>query len=1176
MSTLPAFISPLPSPGSGRYSHFLQVAPCWTLRQLQASAHIYGVSAPPPQTARVLEMGCGQGELALLMAQQYPQADIVGVCGTEQELQQAQQAAQAVRTANLTFIMLDQPDALAQLGSFDYVLVRNQYGLMAPEGREGLLAFIGAVLRPEGLACVDYPVYPGAKSHEIVRDGLLMQLNDVPAAQLDEAAKAGVTLLSSGLAQGMSLGPAVQQAAAELLANIDRVGAQRALAVEELPCYFVEFAGQVSRAGLSCVGDAEPWRDLAQSYGNEVALVNQTLALGQPPALRVQYLDFATGRNRRHTLLAHAQRVEGVHVNPWLERLRDLRWSSPFLRFENGESESGTVNYGDQVGRNLRTSDRMTIALLDVLAHHWPASVPFEDLAREPTVRAARRVPQQQVETELLASLTQCFLHDALYYGLAPGPYDTLVGVTPHVLPSLAQGLESAAGEQTEQVCAMITCNWQGEPICAQWTTQARQMLSTVVERGLTVQALMRSEIDDFSGVTLPPDLAPPRAGHGLVTAAALQQLIRLGGLVIDLGTWHAWLKLVLTVPGNRGNCWGMFLSSLIANGQTASDVRYLESDLLTVAQELGFSPQQLAAVTRLRDLLAQRAYTQTEQEARRLLERYPGMLVAHYALAASMWRLGRVDEALYELPTLLDAAGKDHFDIWMLAGSVLLEAGYPQGAIVAVRRASALAPHRPEAVRTLADACVRLFRYGEGVLHHRRFLEMMPGSLDARVGLANALSEFGAPDEAVDVMQPCLQDHAHELGVYPTLLYALNYSAVKSAEEIYASYQAFNRAAVQLYGTTPPAHRNRKRANRKLKIAYVSADFWLHAVSKFIEPVLQHHDRSAFEVTAYANQTKNDEMTQRLKGHVDKWVPVSGMSDAELVRRIREDEIDILVDLSGHTAGNRLRVFAQKPAPVSVSWLGFVYTTGLTAIDYFMTDEEMCPPGAEHLFSEQPWRLPGCNYVFRPMWEPLGEVGPLPALENGFITFGSLTRSIRVNDAVVDAWAAILRALPGSRLVVNSKSYMGAPDQNLLKQRFARRGIEPARLSVGYDSPPWDVLRGVDIALDCFPHNSGTTLFDGLCMGLPYITLAGRPSVGRLGASILRGLGRPEWIAHDAEAYVAKAVQLAADLPGLAGIRAGLRDELKRSPLLDEIGFTRKVEDAYRAMFQAWCERQA
>jgi predicted O-linked N-acetylglucosamine transferase (SPINDLY family) len=359
---------------------------------------------------------------------------------------------------------------------------------------------------------------------------------------------------------------------------------------------------------------------------------------------------------------------------------------------------------------------------------------------------------------------------------------------------------------------------------------------------------------------------------------------------------------------------------------------------------------------------------------------------------------------------------------------------------------------------------------------------------------------------------------------------------------------------------------------HRRLKVGYVSPDFNVHSVGRFLEPLLAMHDKAAFEVHAYADLRREDDATARYRNVVDHWSPTLAMSDEALAEQIRADGIDILVDLAGHTTGNRLGVFARKPAPVSVSWLGYGYTTGLSAIDYFLTDETAVPEGDDALFSETPWRLATPGFAYRSAMG-MGEVGALPALERGYITFGTLTRAVRLNHRTIRVWSAILSHLPNSRLVIDSRDFLDPAFCDELASRFADHGIERGRLDIGYHTPPWEVLQAMDIGLDCFPHNSGTTLFESLYMGVPFVTLAGRPSVGRLGSSVLEGVGRREWIASTEEDYVEKVLFLAADLAKLATVRGGLRQEMQASPLMDEAGFARKVETAYRAMWAKWAK---
>ena len=503
----------------------------------------------------------------------------------------------------------------------------------------------------------------------------------------------------------------------------------------------------------------------------------------------------------------------------------------------------------------------------------------------------------------------------------------------------------------------------------------------------------------------------------------------------------------------------------------------------------------------------------------------------------------------------------------------LLFERGDNEGAKQAVEVGLAIQPEAAD-LHCLAGLLHHAVRdLDEAIASYEKALSIQPDYADAHAHWAVSLQDRGDLDESIaharlaTLLAPELEAPKQ------SVLFALNYHPDFSAETIFVAYRDYDQRVSLPLRSTWVTHTNSRNASRRLRVGYVSPDFRQHAVGLFLEPLLAQHDKRVVEVFAYAQLSVQDSATARYKGYTDHWIRTDDFDDEALATRIRADGIDILIDLAGHTANSRLGVFARKPAPVSLSWLGFGYTTGLSAIDYLLTDDACAPPGSEPLFSEQPWRLATPAFAYRPA-EGMGEVSALPAMERGFVTFGTLTRAIRVNHRTIKVWSQILHRIPQSRLVVDSGSYQHPNMCAALLEKFSAHGIGPERLQIGYHTPPWDVLRDIDIALDCFPHNSGTTLFESLYMGLPYVTLAGRPSVGRLGSSILIGVGHPEWIAHTEDEYVEKCVALASDLPALATLRASLRDQMRASALMDEAGFARKVEAAYREMFKRWAQR--
>ncbi|WP_339522313.1 O-linked N-acetylglucosamine transferase family protein [Pseudomonas sp. EA_35y_Pfl2_R111] len=448
-----------------------------------------------------------------------------------------------------------------------------------------------------------------------------------------------------------------------------------------------------------------------------------------------------------------------------------------------------------------------------------------------------------------------------------------------------------------------------------------------------------------------------------------------------------------------------------------------------------------------------------------------------------------------------------------------------------------------------------------------RKTLDVHPGYEPVLINLAGVESHFGNLDRSISLLRQVL----HLPGSRTNLLFFANYHADWTGEQVFELYREVTRRFPdRLYFD----YANSLEPQRRLRIGYVSPDFRHHVCALFIEPLLRNHDRTQVELFAYSLVRREDAVTERFMGHVDHWRHCVGLKDEAIAARIREDRIDILVDLAGHTGNNRLQVFALKPAPVQVSWwMGFAFGTGLDQVDYFLADEQMLPAGCESSFAESLWRMPAPAIAYvAPAHMQAAEVGPLPAASNGYITFGSLTRPVRLNHRVIRAWSELLKRVPNSRLMLDSGSFQDESLRDHYQALFAEQGIEAERLMLGYTSPATAALAQMDIALDCFPHNSGTTLYESLWMGLPVVSLRDRPSMGRVGSLILHGMGRDEWIADTEQEYLDKLVALAADVPALAAIRTGLREEMRASRLCDAADFTRRMEATYRQMWQRYC----
>ncbi len=508
--------------------------------------------------------------------------------------------------------------------------------------------------------------------------------------------------------------------------------------------------------------------------------------------------------------------------------------------------------------------------------------------------------------------------------------------------------------------------------------------------------------------------------------------------------------------------------------------------------------------------------------------------------------------------------------------GNTLARIGQAEEAVAHYRSALALRPDNAQMHNNLGNTLATLGRAREAIVHYERAIAIRSDYAEVHGNLANALAACGRANEAFERFEQALALTPDNDATYSNLLLVLNGSTRFDEAAVFAAHRRYAERFETLLMASRPKHANDRTPDRPLRIGYVSSDLRMHSVAWFIEPVLANHDRERFEVYAYHGHEVEDEVSGRLRSHVTQWRRLVGLSDEEVASGIQEDRIDILVDLNGHTAMNRLLVFARKPAPVQVTWLGYPNTTGLAAMDYRLTDRFADPEGmTERYHTETLLRLPESFSCYRPP-DAAPEVGTLPGGERGAVTFGSFNNRSKIGPEVIALWARVLHGVPGSRLMLKGKGYDDESVQEALLEAFRAHGIgeERLRLFGGYDTHAEHLRRyhEIDIALDPFPYNGTTTTCDALWMGVPVVTLAGTTHVARVGVSLLNHLGLTEWIANSAREYVEIAARWATDVQRLAPLRRELRVRMASSPLTDALTFTRHLESAYRSMWQHWC----
>jgi predicted O-linked N-acetylglucosamine transferase (SPINDLY family) len=604
-------------------------------------------------------------------------------------------------------------------------------------------------------------------------------------------------------------------------------------------------------------------------------------------------------------------------------------------------------------------------------------------------------------------------------------------------------------------------------------------------------------------------------------------------------------------------------------------------------------------------------------------LKRWPFLAQAHYGLA-------KVFEAQRKLADTV-ASYQRAIQFWPYFVEAYLELGNVFGscgkfdqAVLAFRQALQCKPDCVEALTSLGGVFLHMSQLDQATTHFQHALRIRPDHAEAHNGLGMACNIQGKSEEAEECFRkacrsaPRYSPPRYNLGLVllaqGDFLEAgkLLHEAIRLNPQDHVAHSAYvsslncdpqvdgdfllaqHRGWAERHFRPEMAFTNYDNVpdpRRPLKVGYLSPDFRLHAVSYFLEPILAHHNRQHVESFCYADVAVPDTMTRHLQGLAHQWRNTVSLPHEALVNLIRQDRIDILIDLNGHMGNNRLAVFARKPAPIQVGYLGYPATTGLPTIDYRLVDAITDPPNEPTYSSEELVRLPltlpsppggegrvrGCFCCY--LGPPHLQVeSSLPANKNGAVTFGSLHKLEKLNDAVLDLWCQILKDVPGARLLLAREILKGKIADKLLL-RFRQRGIDASRIVIRQADPfslqHMRLYGEIDVALDSFPWSGHTTACESLWMGVPVVTLRGQRFAGRMVASVLTCLGLTDQIAETPEEYRRLAVQLANDLPRLAELRARLRPMMIQSPLCDGTAFTRGLEEAYRWMWHHWCEKK-
>ncbi len=1083
---------------------------------LHASAALNHVSATLPAFARVLEIGCGAGEALIAHARAWPQSIALGISLDEAGINEGQQQIQASGLTNIELFAAGLGDLLAvSPGEFDYIIIHQQFSHTDADTRDVLLRWCRQHLSAQGIIAY-YAALPDTSDDETLRHALAFHCARA-ASQQEQLASARAMLgyLAMTLPDGTLKAQVID---AETLD--DGALMSRYLARETAVSDYTDFAREMQALELECVGDALAQTELAASYGEHQHKLHAMIAGHSDRHSARQYLDFAVSRRERFTLLCASDAAQPSFI-PDLSALDMLHWAGNFTRVLtlNGQVISGHIS---QSGVPVRTENPVTLQILDLLAGAWPMSLSLDQLVFN--CRLPER-PDEDTRKLVLESLCDLFINnlDGLHWSVTPGAYnfatnDVLAPVVP--LP-----------ETDEEIRVQ---NLWGETVTvapAHWRWLREGMTATDDTAWESFTALR------IRGVL---------TGSPLAWKNAIQPFLRTGNV--------AWLKqfintlLLLSVSEKRGG-----LLQTETNQDIDNQPDSIEMD---------------AIYEEANRLIGKGMAKEARDYTRALLEKDPQNMHILRCYSRTCVLTGAWDEALdalcrlmgyyfssldiyYDLATALQKT-LDHFNARKVVRGLLRLDEKNDGFWNSLGSL-----YHARGDMTLAEKCAReAFRFQP---RNPRYLAMM----------GVVLSDNQKLDEARYFLEKSLELAPNDFDCFTSLLFVMTHDNKVSAQELLAKHREYGERVTSwaARGALTLPLNNVKDPQRKLRIGFVSGDLRTHPVSNFLLPFWESFDRTRFELVGYNAAPMHDELTDRLKAGAVLWRDAAQLSDRELARQINDDGVDILIDLSGHTTWTRLPMFALRPAPLQMTWIGYPGTTGVPAMDYRLLSSTLAsPPGLAEQFTEQILWVP-----MRKIFEPhphSPEVNPLPALRNGHLTFASFNRPKKVNDEVIELWAQILVREPSAKLLMG---FMADDEMiAMMTRRLTRFGARPEQLIFKMRTGLMGYLEyhhHIDILLDAFPYTGGTTTNHGAWMGVPTLTLCGETMAGRQGVDIMNGYGLPEFVANDKADYVDKALSWQGRFEELNAIRLSMRS---RIPTDNADGF-RVAETFEKGLREAW-----
>nr|WP_166991529.1 MULTISPECIES: bifunctional class I SAM-dependent methyltransferase/glycosyltransferase [unclassified Enterobacter] len=1087
---------------------------------IQSAACVYHLSTVEPAHARVLEIGCGEGGCITAHALAYPESQVMGIDIDESLIAAGQRHTQALGLSNIELFSAGLGDILAtEGGQFDYIVIRGVFSLLGRQEREALLLWCRQNLSASGVVCLHWYPSTGEPETTAIREALSYHAargaNADPESQVN-AARGMLSYLAMTLPEG-TLKAQVEEAEKES----DLALTLRYLSQTTAALSFTEFCHQVSDLGLHYAGDAVPQYELPRAYGEKVATLHALVA-GQQRIAAQQYLDFAVSRTERFSLLSATITEEHFPALPDSSCLESLYWAGNFSRKMN---ENGAIYNGHIGGNGQQSSSEnpITLRILDLLGAAWPFSLSVEQLV----INCRKPEDNTDVREAVLKVLEDLYLTQpaGLYWRCTPGAYDRAENDTLQPILSLKNGVPEGNASQVYR-------NLWG---------------------------------DEFS--VTPEEWRYLQHGLAGVDAEAWQCFMSLrkkGALTGSPTAWKKHYQLFLRTGKTQ------FLLPLLNNLLLLS-VSISRGGLLS--KDVNDLPQRESEHTedtydRINRLIREKKIQDAKTCAEKLLKENPEDIAALRCYSRTLVLSNRWDEAkevlcrlmghyfssldiYYDLATGLQKTNQHYYAILLLQGLLRLE-----DKNVNFWHSLAYSYYQLGEM-SLAEKCSRVSLRCDEVkaIHY------------ATMGVI--LSDSQKLDEAAWFLNKAIALEPSNFDYFTALLFAMTHDHKVTAEQLYQKHLQYGETvgawAAACHLQLP--YRGIKNPDKKLRVGFVSGDLRKHPVSHFLAPFWDGLDRNHFELVGYSTSYVHDEVTEHFAAGSVLWRQVDKLSNQQLAEQVYHDGIDILFDLSGHTSDNRLPAFALRPAPVQISWIGYPGTTGLKTMDYRIVTATLAEPAdLEQQLTESIMFI-----EMRKFFEPdpqSPDIETLPALKNGYLTFGSFNRPKKINDEVLRVWASILAQSPDAKFVIGFMN-----DEKMVAEmtrKLELLGIAPSRLIFKKRAPLLDYLayhNEIDILLDAFPYSGGTTSNHACWMGVPTLTLCGATMAARQGVDIMRIHGLENFIAYGEEDYIQKALSWRDRLPELNEIRMTMRE---RMPAETADGFN--VAGTFgRALREAW-----